>query len=89
VGSEKCDEVFRADTLKKDWVDGAWGLMADYCMIMQTDYNVSCPDTTDYVTVGNSRLAGGYQNSVGTHHRHLRSRFNETVLLDIRQWISL
>jgi hypothetical protein len=70
---------------------GGWGVgfMADYCMIMQTDYNVSCPDTTDYVTAGNSRLARGCQNSIGTHHYHLQSRHDEPVLLDTRQRTSL
>jgi len=63
--------------------------MADYHTIMQIDYNVSCLYTSSYVTTGNDRLVGGYHNSVGTHHSHLQSRVDETVLIDIRQCISL
>jgi hypothetical protein len=70
-------------------VDGAWGFMADYRVIMRSDYKVLCLYNSGYVTAGNSRVARGYENSVGTHHRHLQSRINETVLLDIRQCTSL
>jgi hypothetical protein len=54
-----------------------WGRMADYRVIMQTDYNVLCLDTSGYVTTGNRPVAGGYQNSVGTHQYHLQSRIDE------------
>ena len=35
---------------------------------------MSCLYTLRYVTAGKSRLAIGYQNSVGTHNSHLQSR---------------
>jgi hypothetical protein len=70
---EKCDEAVLVDNLKIDWMDGAWRFMANGLVIMRSDYNVLCLDTVGYVTVGNSRLARGYQNSVGTYHCHLQS----------------
>ena len=75
--------------LNKILVDEAWMFMADYRVIMQTDYNIFCLDASGYVTTGNSRVASGYQNSVRTYHCHLQSRIDETVLLDIRQCILL
>ena len=56
--------------------------MADYRVKMQSDYNVLCPDASGYVTTGNSGIARRYQDSVGTHHNHLQSRIDETVLID-------
>jgi hypothetical protein len=29
IMSGKCDEAVMVNILKKDWVDGAWGLVAD------------------------------------------------------------
>ena len=84
-----CDEAVLVDNLKKDRVDEAWDFMANYRVIMRCDYNVLCLYTSGYVTEGNSRLARGYQNSVRTHHCHLHSRIDETVLLYIRQCILL
>jgi len=75
--------------LNKIWVDGAWMFMADYRVIMQTDYNVLCLDASGYVTTENGRVAREYQNSVRTHHCHLQSRIDEAVLLDIRRCILL
>jgi hypothetical protein len=89
VGFEKCDKALLVDNLKKDRVDGAWDFMADYRVIMRSDYNVLCLYTSGYVKEGNRRLAREYQNSVGTHHCNLQSRHDETVPIDIRQCISL
>jgi len=90
LGSENCAEAVLVDNLKKKkWVDGMWMFMADYRVIMQTDYNVLCLDTVGYVTTGNIRVARGYQNSVRTHHCHFQSRIDERILLDIRQSILL
>jgi len=58
------------------------GFMANDRFIMQSDYNVSCLHTVGYVTTGNSRLAKGYQNSVGTHHSHLQNRIDETKYME-------
>ena len=52
-------------------------LMANDRVIMRSDFNVSCLDTLGYVMPGNSRLARGYQDSVGTRHSHLQSRIDE------------
>jgi hypothetical protein len=71
--SEKCYEV---DTLRIDWMDAVWGFKYNDRLIMWSDYNVSCQDTLGYVTAGNSRLARGHQNSIGTHHSHLQSRID-------------
>jgi hypothetical protein len=76
--SENCEEAVLMDTLKTDWVDGAWEFMANDRVIMRSDYNVLCLDTWGYVTARNSRLARGYQNSVGTYHYYLQSRIDET-----------
>jgi hypothetical protein len=43
---------------------------------------VLCLDTLGYVTAGNSRPARVYQNSVGTYHCHLQSRFDETKYME-------
>ena len=58
------------------------GFMANDRLIMRSDCNVSCLDTLGYVTAGNSRLARGYQNSVGTHHSHLQNRIDETKYME-------
>jgi hypothetical protein len=71
--SEKCDEAVLVDNLKIYWVDGVWEFMANDRVKTRSDYNVLCLDTVGYVTAGNSRLASGYQNSVGTHHCHFRA----------------
>ena len=76
--SEKCDEAVLVDSLKINWVEAAWGFMANDRIIMRCDYNVSCIDISGYVTAGNSRLARECQTSVGTHHSHLHSRIDET-----------
>jgi hypothetical protein len=80
---------FSADTLQTDKVDWACVFMAEYHVIIWSDYDVLCLDTSGYVTAGNSRAARGYQNSVGTRHCNLQSKHDETVLLDIRQCIVL
>jgi hypothetical protein len=58
------------------------GFMVKDRLIMRSDYNVSCLDTLGYVTVGNSRLARGYQNYVGTNHSHLQSRIDEIKYME-------
>ena len=62
-----------------------WLIIVSKC----TDYNVLCLDASGYVTTGNSGMARGFQDSVGTHHSHFQSRIDETVLLDITQCILL
>jgi len=52
--SEKCDEAVLVDSLKINWVEAAWGFMANDRLIMWSDYNAQCLDTLGYVTVGNS-----------------------------------
>ena len=47
------------DTLKIEWVDAAWGLLANDRVIMCSDYSVSSIETLGYVTAGNSRLGAG------------------------------
>jgi hypothetical protein len=59
------------------------GCMAGDPVIQRSDYNVSCLDTSSYVTAGKSRVVREYQNSVGTHHRHLQSRVGETVHMEM------
>ena len=76
--SEKCDEAIVVDTLNIDCADAVWIL---WLMIRwYSEVNTKCcvyVHTLGYVTAGNSRLARGYQNSVGTHHSHLQSRIAE------------
>jgi hypothetical protein len=61
------------------------GCMADDRLIQRSDYNVSCLDTSGYVTAGNSRVVSEYQKyqiSVGTYHSHLQSRIDETIHME-------
>ena len=74
--SEKSDEAVVVDILNRLGGCGV-GLVAKNRLIMRSDCNVSCLYTLRYVMPGNSRLARGYQISVGTHHSHLQSRIVE------------
>jgi len=58
------------------------GCMAGDPVIQRSDYNVSCVDTSCYVTAGKSRAVREYQNSVGTHHHNLQSRIGETIHME-------
>jgi hypothetical protein len=80
--SEKCAEGVLVDTLNMGWVDGAWGFMAGDRVIMRSDYNVLCLETSGYVTAGNSQVARGYRNSVGSYHCHFQSRIDDTKYME-------
>ena len=74
--SEKSDEAVVVDILNRLGGCGV-GLVANDWVIIRSDYDMSCLDTLGYVMPGNSRLARGYQDSVGTRHSHLQSRIVE------------
>jgi hypothetical protein len=58
------------------------GCMAGDRVIQRSDYNVSCLDTSDYVTSRKRRVVSEYEESVGTHHSHLHSRIDETIYME-------
>ena len=52
---EKCDGAALVDTMKyTGWMRR--GCMANDRLTQRSDYNVSGPDTSGYVTAGNSRV---------------------------------
>jgi hypothetical protein len=75
------DDVVLTDTEKKntEWVDGAWGIMADDRVVMRSDCDASCLDTAGYVAAENSRLASGYPCFVGKNDSHLQGTNNVTI----------
>jgi hypothetical protein len=60
--------------------------MANDGVVMRNDCNVSCLDTSGYVTAGNSRLVCGCL-CFGGHDTHLQGTNNVTMRLYIGSYI--
>ena len=53
--------------------------MVDYGVVMRSDCNVSCLDTSGYVTAGNIRLARGYPCFVGKNDNNRQGTNKVTI----------
>ena len=61
--------------------------MADYVVVMRSDCNVSCLDTSGYVTAGNSRLVSGYLCFVENNDTHPQGTNSVTIRVYIGSYI--
>jgi hypothetical protein len=67
--------------------DRAWGFMTEDRVVMRSECNVSCLDTSGYVTAGNSQLVSGYVCFVGKNDTHITGTNNMTIRVYIGNYI--
>ena len=87
---QKCDVAVRVDNVKTDWVDAAWGLIADYRVTVRSDCDLLCLDTAGYVRMDRiacyATITLLYEQTTAIY---IAETMRQTVLLAIRKCISL